>query len=96
MTYGVPLFVVKQRLMKSVFILDMTSAGWRFREDPYVGKRSLRSGVIYRHADGSVTAWEPRLQAWIIRPRRSTAYVRRMRVSAQADQAPSSTLEESI
>jgi hypothetical protein len=96
MTYGVPLFVVKRRLMKSVFILDSTGATWRFREDPYIGKWSLRSGCIYRHADGSVTVWESRLQTWVIRPRQSTAYFRRMRVSAKADQAPSSTLEESI
>lgn len=88
-------FNVKQCLLKSVILLDSQSAGWRFREDPAIGERSLRSGKVYRHADGSVTVYEPRLQAWVIRPVRSPAYVRRIRAPAQADQAPSSTLDES-
>ena len=48
------------------------------------------------HADGSITVYERRLQVRrVIRPVRSPAYVRRIREPAQADQAPSSTLDES-
>ena len=95
MTRSIPLFKAKQRLLKSVFILSDTDATWRFREDPAIGVRSLRSGRIFRHADGSVTAYEPLLQAWVIRPQRSAASVRRIRAPAQADQAPSSTFDDS-
>jgi hypothetical protein len=95
MTCSTPLFAAKQRLLKSVFILSKTDATWRFREDPAIGVRSLRSGRIFRHADGSVTTFESRLQAWVIRPVRAQAYWRRVRTLAQADQAPSSSLDES-
>jgi len=95
MTCSKSLLIVKQRLLKLVIILPLDSAGWRFREDPPVGKWSLRSGSVFRHADGSVTVYEHRLQAWVIRPQRSAAYVRRIRAPAQADQAPSSSLDES-
>ncbi|KAI2497111.1 hypothetical protein MHU86_17372 [Fragilaria crotonensis] len=95
MTCSKKLFYAKQRLLKSVILLDSDSAGWRFREDPAIGEWSLRSGSVFRHADGSVTVYEHRLQAWVIRPQRSAAYVRRIRAPAQADQAPSSSLDES-
>ena len=95
MTCSTPLFAAKQRLLKSVFILSKTDATWRFQEDPAIGVRSLRSGRIFRHADGSVTTFESRLQAWVIRPVRAQAYWRRFRTLAQADQAPSSSLDES-
>jgi hypothetical protein len=95
MTCSDHLSIVKQRLLKSVFILTNEDASRRFREDPAIGEWSLHSGRIFRHADGSVTAYEPRLQAWVIRPARSQASLRRIRAPAQADQAPSSTLDES-
>ncbi len=96
MTCSNELFNAKQRLLKSVILLDSDSAGWRFREDPAIEERILRSGKVNRHADGSVTVYESRLQAWGIRPVQSPAYVRRIRAPAQADQAPSSTLDESF
>jgi hypothetical protein len=88
-------FNAKQRLLKSFILLDSNSTEWCFREDPAIGERSLRSRKVNRHADGSVTVNERRLQAWVIRPVRSPAYVRRIQAPAQADQAPSFTLDES-
>lgn len=88
-------FDAKQRLLMSVFLLDSDAAKWRFNLDPPIGDRSLRKGKVFQHADGSVTAYEPLLQAWVVRPQRSAASVRRIRAPAQADQAPSSTLDES-
>jgi hypothetical protein len=55
MTCSKELFNAKQRLLKLVMLLDSDSAGWRIREDPAIGERSLRSEKVYRHADGSVT-----------------------------------------
>ena len=95
MTCDRALFYAKQRLLKSVFLLDAYAAFWRFNEDPPIGEWSLRSGSVFRHADGSVTVFEPLLQAWVVRPQRSTASVCRIRAPAQADQAPSSTFDES-
>jgi hypothetical protein len=94
MTCSKDLLNAKQRLLKSFILLNSDSSGWRFREDPAIGERSLRSRKVYRHADGSVTVYERWLQAWVSRPVQSPAYVRRIRAPAQADQAPSSTLEE--
>ncbi|KAI2504067.1 hypothetical protein MHU86_10349 [Fragilaria crotonensis] len=37
MTCSKKLFYAKQRLLKSVILLDSDSAGWRFREDPAIG-----------------------------------------------------------
>ena len=42
-----------------------------------------------------ITVWEPRLQSWVMRPARYHGYRRRYRDHAQADQAPSSSLDES-
>jgi hypothetical protein len=96
MTCSKELFKAKQqRLLKSVILLDSNSAGWCFREDPAIGERSLRSGEVYRHADGGDSVYERRLQAWVIRPVQSPAYVRRIQAPAQADQAPSSTFDGS-
>jgi hypothetical protein len=95
MTCSKELFNAKQRLLKLDILLDSDSTGWRFWEDSAIGERSLRSGKVYRHADGSVTVNERRLQAWVIRPVQSPAYVRRTQAPAQADQAPSFTLDES-
>ena len=67
----------------------------RMNGDPYVGYWSLRSGTVYRDADGSVTVWDTRLQSWIMRPTRYRGYERRNRDHAQADQAPSSPLDDS-
>ncbi len=90
------LFYAKQRLLKSVFLLNSDAAFRRFNEDPPIGEWSLRSGRVSRHADGSVTVYEPLLQAcWVIQPQRTTASVRRIWAPAQADQATSSTLDES-
>ena len=61
------LFYAKQRLLKLV-ILNNDSARWRFREDPAISKWSFLSGSVFRHADGSATAYEPLLQAWLTRP----------------------------
>ena len=66
MTCDKALFYAKQRLLKSVFPLTHDAAFWRFSEDPAIGEWSLRSGRVFRHADGSVTAYEPLLQAWVI------------------------------
>ncbi|KAI2494619.1 hypothetical protein MHU86_19897 [Fragilaria crotonensis] len=95
MTCDKALFYAKRRLLKSVLTLTHDAAFWRFSEDPAIGEWSLRSGRVFRHADGSVTAYEPLLQAWVIRPQRSAASVRRIRAPAQADQAPSSTFDDS-
>ena len=83
------LFYSKQRLLESISVLTNDNVSWRFREDPAIGVKSLRSRRIFRLADGSVTVYEHRLQAWVIRAEHSTAYVRRIRAPAavQADQA---------
>ncbi len=100
MTRSTALFTAKaeRRLLRSVFILSDDGASWRFRLDPPTGVRSLRSGEVYRHADGSVTAFEPRLQTWIMRPTRPQAYYRRIRApyAIEADQASSSSIDEAF
>jgi hypothetical protein len=100
MTRSTALFTARaeRRLLRSVFALSEDGAAWRFRLDPPIGVRSLRSGEVYHHADGSVTAFEPRLQAWIMRPTRPQAYYRRIRApsAVEADQAPSSTIDEAF
>ena len=82
-------------LLKSVFLLDVDTAFWHFNADPPIGEWSLRSGSVFRHTDGSGTIYKPLLQAWVVQLQRSTASVRRIRTPAQADHAPSSTLDES-
>ncbi|KAI2502116.1 hypothetical protein MHU86_12346 [Fragilaria crotonensis] len=100
MTCATPPFTAKakQRLLWSVFPLSYDGAKWRFTLNPPIGVRSLRSGDVHRHADGSVTVFEPRLQAWVIRPPRPQDYYRRIRApsAVEADQASSSTIDESI
>ena len=100
MTRYTALFTAKaeRRLLRSVFALSEDGAKWRFRLDPVIGVWSLRSGEVYRHADGSVTAFEPRLQAWVMRPKRPQAYYRRIRApsAVEADQTPASIIDESI
>ena len=100
MTRSTALFDAKaeRRLLRSVFALSEDGAAWRFRLDPPIGTRSLRSGDVHRHADGSVTVFETRLQAWVMRPPRAQAYYRRIRApsAVEADQAPSSTIDVSI
>jgi hypothetical protein len=78
-----------------LLILSPAAACEFARENPFV-IWSLRSGNLYLHADSSVTVWEPRLQSWVLQPVRSLSYWRRNRDYAQADQAPSSSLDESI
>ncbi len=84
--------------MRSVFALSDDSASWRFRLDPPLGVWSLRSGEVYCHADGSVTAFEPRPQACVMRPTRPKAYYRRICApsAVEADQASSSSIDEAF
>jgi hypothetical protein len=62
--------------VESVLVLNNTSTTLCFCEVPYMGVWSVRSGNVYRYADGSVTVWEPRLQTWIVRPARHHGHVR--------------------
>ena len=100
MTRSTALFTAKaeRRLLRSVFALSDHGATWRFRWAPTIGVWSLRSGEVYLHADGSVTAFEPRLQAWVMRPTRPQAYYRRIRApsAVEADQASSSSIDEAF
>ncbi|KAI2511617.1 hypothetical protein MHU86_2683 [Fragilaria crotonensis] len=61
-------------MVKTVLVLNKASVVWRFCEVPYIGVRSLRSGNVYRYANGSVTIWDHRLQMWIARPKRYHAH----------------------
>jgi len=60
--------------VKTVLVLNKASVVWRFWEVPYIGVRSLRSGNVYRYANGSVAIWDHRLQVWIARPKRIQAH----------------------
>jgi hypothetical protein len=66
--------VLELRLVKTVLVVNNASVVWRFCEVPYIGKWSLRSGNVYRYANGSVTVWKPRLQVWIMRPAQYQAH----------------------
>ena len=55
--------------VKTVLVLNKASVMWRFWE-----VRSLRSGNVYRYANGSVAIWDHRLQVWIARPKRIQAH----------------------
>jgi hypothetical protein len=60
--------------IKTVLVLNKASIVWRFWEVPYIGVRSLRSGNVYRYANGSVAIWDHRLQVWIAQPKRIQAH----------------------